>query len=224
MQINYDFASNNNNYSRGLWFDREFGNLLKVNQFGKILQCFHGFKKLSDKEVSECYPGMIQKKDDKRIFIMNTLFNLPETFLVAALIDYYDVDPSFTATEDGLGWVDNRANKVFTFRNLFQVRTQNVLVFTLFTYSFGQDIRTAIDDIHLRSMKLKNAVIESPDKYIRKDPRLSPLLLGIRTSGRKSFLLTNSDWRYTSHVMKYLLGGEILKTFFPLAVSKHSCY
>ena len=29
---------------RGLWFDRLRGNLLKVDQFGEILQCFHGFR------------------------------------------------------------------------------------------------------------------------------------------------------------------------------------
>ena len=29
---------------RGLWFDREAGNLLKVDQFGKILECYHGFR------------------------------------------------------------------------------------------------------------------------------------------------------------------------------------
>ena len=29
---------------RGLWFDRLHGNLLKVDQFGEILQCFHGFR------------------------------------------------------------------------------------------------------------------------------------------------------------------------------------
>lgn len=98
-----------------------------------------------------------------------------------------------------MGWVDNILNETFTFRDLFQ------------------DIRTAIDDIHLRSMRLKNAVIENPEKFIRKDPRLSPLLLGIRTSGRKSFLLTNSDWRYTSHVMKYLL-GDTWHSLFDLIV------
>ena len=29
---------------RGLWFDRLAGNLLKVDQFGKILECYHGFR------------------------------------------------------------------------------------------------------------------------------------------------------------------------------------
>ena len=29
---------------RGLWFDKRVGNLLKVDQFGKILDCRHGFR------------------------------------------------------------------------------------------------------------------------------------------------------------------------------------
>ena len=29
---------------RGLWFDRNTGNLLKVDQFGKILDCQHGLR------------------------------------------------------------------------------------------------------------------------------------------------------------------------------------
>ena len=29
---------------RGLWFDTQFGNLLKVDAYGNILVCVHGFK------------------------------------------------------------------------------------------------------------------------------------------------------------------------------------
>ncbi len=29
---------------RGLWFDTEFGNLLKVDAYGNILVCVHGFE------------------------------------------------------------------------------------------------------------------------------------------------------------------------------------
>lgn len=31
---------------RGLWFDTWFGNLLKVDAYGNIILCFHGFKYL----------------------------------------------------------------------------------------------------------------------------------------------------------------------------------
>ena len=33
---------------RGLWFDRQYGNLLKVDQFGKILTCCHGYRSVGD--------------------------------------------------------------------------------------------------------------------------------------------------------------------------------
>ena len=29
---------------RGVWFDKPTGNLLKVDQFGKIMECYHGFR------------------------------------------------------------------------------------------------------------------------------------------------------------------------------------
>ena len=40
--------------------------------------------------MASIYPGGIQRKDEKRVFVMNTMFNLAETFLIAALIDFYD--------------------------------------------------------------------------------------------------------------------------------------
>ena len=42
------------------------------------------------KKVLSIYPGGVQRKDEKRVFVMNTLFNLAETFLIAALIDFFD--------------------------------------------------------------------------------------------------------------------------------------
>ena len=70
-----------------------------------------------------------------------------------------------------------------------------------------KDVRTAVDDIHLRSLDLKKAVISNMPDYVKRDPRLGPMLEGVRQSGRKLFLLTNSDWWYTNNIMKYLLGG-----------------
>ncbi len=40
-------------------------------------------------EVRRLYPHKILKRDETRIFIMNTLFNLAETHLIASLIDYF---------------------------------------------------------------------------------------------------------------------------------------
>ena len=76
-----------------------------------------------------------------------------------------------------------------------------------------QDLRAAIDDIHLTSLLLKRAVIAEPGRYIRRDPRLPELLARIRRAGKQAFLLTNSDWWYTNHVMTFLLGPDWTAAF-----------
>ena len=71
-----------------------------------------------------------------------------------------------------------------------------------------QDIRSAIDDMHVESLLLKKTCLANLTKYVKKDDRLPGMLERIRASGRKTFLLTNSDWWYTKHIMTYLLGDE----------------
>ena len=88
---------------RGLWFDKRLGNLLKVDQHERILQCYHGFQKLSAAEIERLYPDSIQRRDPDRVFVINTGFNLPETFLIAALIDHFTSQPDLVATDEG--WI-----------------------------------------------------------------------------------------------------------------------
>eukprot|EP00092_Neocalanus_flemingeri_P082218 GFUD01102881.1.p1 GENE.GFUD01102881.1~~GFUD01102881.1.p1 ORF type:complete len:304 (+),score=78.52 GFUD01102881.1:29-940(+) len=171
---------------RCLWFDRNTGNLLKVDQFGKILDCCHGFRILKSEEIKSIYPGKIQRKDDKRIFVMNTVFNLAETYLVAALINHFECkeDTVCTAT----GWV--RDGQEVTFAKVFK------------------DLRAAIDDMHVTSLLLKKTCLANLTKYVKKGDRLPVMLARIKSGGRKTFLLTNSDWWYTRQIMNFLLGKE----------------
>ena len=177
---------------RGLWYDRLAGNLLKTDFMGRVLECRHGFRRLSSQQVRAVYPGGFQAKDDQRIFVMNTLFNLAETFLISALTDFYDRLEGVVHTE--AGWL-LPSGASLTFAQLFQ------------------DLRAAIDDIHLTSLLLKRAVIAEPGRYIRRDPRLPELLARIRRAGKQAFLLTNSDWWYTNHVMTFLLGPDWTAAF-----------
>uniref|UniRef100_A0A8C6NHG7 Cytosolic purine 5'-nucleotidase n=1 Tax=Nothobranchius furzeri TaxID=105023 RepID=A0A8C6NHG7_NOTFU len=72
--------------TRGLVFDTMYGNLLKVDAYGNILVCVHGFNFLRGPEIRERYPNkFIQRDDTERFYILNTLFNLPETYLFACL-------------------------------------------------------------------------------------------------------------------------------------------
>ncbi|GFR83093.1 cytosolic purine 5'-nucleotidase [Elysia marginata] len=83
---------------RGLWFDKKFGNLLKVDSHGNILVCVHGFKFLKSHEVSELYPNKYIQLDEKRVYILNTLFNIPETYMLACIIDYFASHKDFQHT------------------------------------------------------------------------------------------------------------------------------
>ena len=74
---------------------------------------------LKSEEIKKIYPGKIQRKDDARVFVMNTLFNLAETFLIAALIDFFDNRKEFEVTTEG--W--RKEAETFTYEMLFKVMT-----------------------------------------------------------------------------------------------------
>lgn len=186
---------------RGVWFDKPTGNLLKVNQFGKIMECYHGFRMLKSDEIKAIYPNKIQRKDDSRIFVMNTIFNLAETFLICALIDHFDKKEEYAECNDG--WV--KTGNHFMFATLFM------------------DLRAAVDDMHIGSCLLKKQCLANLPKYVKKDKDLPVMLDKIKRSGRKSFLLTNSDWWHTRQIMAFLLGSsaddkEAWLSYFDLVV------
>ena len=72
---------------------------------------------LKSEEIKAIYPNKIQRKDDARVFVMNTLFNLAETFLIAALVDYFNKREDYEGMVDG--WM--KEGEEFTFAQLFKV-------------------------------------------------------------------------------------------------------
>ena len=84
---------------RGLWLDKLYGNLLKVDGFGNILVAIHGFRFMTGSEIEKFYPNKFIHLTEQRIFVLNTLFNLPETFLIASVVDYFDNHPDYERYE-----------------------------------------------------------------------------------------------------------------------------
>ncbi|XP_066278220.1 cytosolic purine 5'-nucleotidase-like isoform X3 [Branchiostoma lanceolatum] len=168
---------------RGLWFDRTHGNLLKVDPYGNILVCVHGFHFMSAAEISELYPNkFIQAQpNDDRIFVLNTLFNLPETYLVACLIDYLTNAPGHVMEKTGV-----RIGDVF-----------------MSYMGIHNDVRAAVDWVHMKG-SMKQETVDNMDKYVVKEPKIPMLLHRMREAGAKVFLVTNSDYWYTEKVMTYL--------------------
>lgn len=132
-------------------------------------------------QVYELYPNKFLQLDESRVYVLNTLFNLPETYLLACLIDFFTNSPQFTREKTGV----KEGELTMSFRSIFQ------------------DVRSAVDWIHLHG-NLKTKTIENLNEYVKKDERLPMFLTRIRESGAKVFLLTNSDYVFTDKIMTYL--------------------
>ncbi|ODN06226.1 Cytosolic purine 5'-nucleotidase [Orchesella cincta] len=166
---------------RGLWFDSHLGNLLKVDAYGNILVCCHGFRFLKQSEVYELYPSKFLSLDESRVYVLNTLFNLPETYLLACLIDFFT-----NASDTSIEPTGVRCGDLFmSYKSIFQ------------------DVRNAVDWVHEKG-DLKRKTVENLEEYVVKDDRLPMLLTRMREFGAKVFLLTNSEYWYSEKIMKYL--------------------
>ncbi|XP_008302244.1 5'-nucleotidase, cytosolic II, like 1 isoform X2 [Stegastes partitus] len=168
--------------TRGLVVDTTYGNLLKVDSNGNILVCSHGFRFLKGQDVNNYYPNkFIQRGDTERFYILNTLFNLSETYLYACLVDFFTRCSRYTNLLEGF----QHGDLLMSFRSMFQ------------------DVRDAMDFIHDTGI-LKERTIKNLEKYVVRDPKLPVLLTRIREVA-KVFLATNSNYSYTENIMKYLL-------------------
>ncbi|KAK7120339.1 hypothetical protein R3I94_020364 [Phoxinus phoxinus] len=168
--------------TRGLVFDTTYGNLLKIDSNGNILVCTHGFEYLRGEQVDEYYPNkFIQRDDTNRFYVLNTLFNLSETYLYACLFDFFAKTTRYKNCQKGF----KHGDLFMSHRSMFQ------------------DVRDAMDHLH-DTGTLKERTLKNLDKYVIKDPRL-PVLLSRIKEVAKVFLATNSDFNYTEAIMKYLL-------------------
>lgn len=73
--------------------------------------------------------------------------------------------------------------------------------------AFGKlfdDVRRANDEVHADGT-LKQAILEDLDRYLPRDPSLASTLHKLRSSGKRTFLLTNSEQSFTEAVMRHML-------------------
>merc|ERR1711991_456460 len=164
---------------RGLFLDREAGNLLKIDAFGSIITAVHGRRVLDSAEMEAAYPSSFVSKEAMvagHFYILDTLFGMPEACLYADLVDFFE-DPS---NAELVGDID------MSFLNLFP------------------DVRSAMEYVHNNDVLKKETLLDLP-RYIHATKEIGPLLLNLRSHGKKVFILSNSGYAYTNAVMDYLL-------------------
>jgi HAD superfamily 5'-nucleotidase-like hydrolase len=86
------------------------------------------------------------------------------------------------------------------------------------------DVRACIDEAH-RDGTIKDEIGRNLERYIERDPDLAATLHKLRSAGKKLFLLTNSEPKYTELVMEYLLDGGLpeyrsWRAYFDVIVSE----
>jgi len=65
-------------------------------------------------------------------------------------------------------------------------------------------VRDAIDRTHTEG-DLKAEIARSPHEFVDLDPELGQCLLDLKRSGKKLLLVTNSEWTYTTAMLRYAL-------------------
>lgn len=83
-----------------------------------------------------------------------------------------------------------------------------------------RDVREMIDEAHADG-SIKNEIAKDAARFVSSDPRLPAFLSSLRDSGKKVFLLTNSERPYTDLLMRHLLeadGGPPWRTRFDMIV------
>ncbi|CAG2243603.1 E3.1.3.5 [Mytilus edulis] len=183
---------------RGLWFDRQFGTLLKVDCYGNVLVAVHGFRFMKSWEIGKMYPNKYVQLDENRIYVLNTLFNIPETYMIACMIDFFITKKDYEQSDMGV-----RCGDLFmSYKSIFQ------------------DIRNSVDWVHYHG-DMKDYTVQNLETFVHKDKRLPLFLERIRQHGQKTMIITNSDYKYTNKIMEYLLDfPEVSKVYYVVVDAK----
>jgi len=157
----------------GLILDLELGNVVKANRFGYVKKATHGTKELGWETYRELYARTVVDLSSPRWRFMNTLFALSEATLYAQCIDLLEQGHLDDLGEGPMGYGD--------------------------VYAI---VRSAINEAHMMG-ELKAEIVAEPERFVELDEELALALMDLRHAGKKTVLITNSEWGYTKAMMSY---------------------
>ncbi|KAJ2963030.1 hypothetical protein NQZ79_g2010 [Umbelopsis isabellina] len=177
---------------RGLHFDIENGWLMKIDNFANIqLSTVHvGREPIKDtNDVIEQHRGVHISPDylQKNMYQLNDLFSIPQACLLSDVLQYF-----------------KDSNAEFHPRYL------------------ADDVQRASNILHQWSSlesrgiggQLHQTVLGDMSKFLTKDSTIVEYLQGLRSKGKKTFLLTNSSFQYIDPGMKYLTSSPDWRDLF----------
>lgn len=169
---------------RGCMIDKKRGNVIKLDQHNYVRNAEHGMTPLTREQRQQIYRNKYQEMQafsGKDFVNVDTPFSLVDACLYVQLVDLKD------SHDDEYG--DDSHFKAITYEQLWK------------------DMRRCVDRCHKDGV-IKKTVEADPGRYITYDPNVIPMLENFKSSGIKTFLLTNSLWDYTQVVMNYLEGRK----------------
>jgi HAD superfamily 5'-nucleotidase-like hydrolase len=83
-------------------------------------------------------------------------------------------------------------------------------------------VRESVDAVHVEGV-LKAEVAADPSRFVEADPELALALLDLKHAGKQLFVITNSEWPYTSAMLShafdaYLPNGQRWSDLFDLVI------
>ncbi|KAJ1477088.1 HAD-like domain-containing protein [Baffinella frigidus] len=179
---------------KGLVFDTETGDVLKIDEHGAICRARHGFAApfLTQEQVKAKYPGGLWPKFQKMVnrergdfFLFNTLFDVPVALVCARLVDNEDASRE---SRDAKG---HQAAYAFL-PHLFEA-----LEHTYGPPAFGE-----------RRGLFFPSLLASPSTFLWKRPRVTSWLQAEKAKGRNLFLVTNSQVDFSEFIMQESFGAD----------------
>ncbi len=168
---------------RGLAVDMAHGNVFKMDTHRFVGRVWHGPGPLEREDRKRLYTNRKLSPADPSIVMVDTLFSLPEISIYCQLVALLDELAIQTGTSAP---GETRISATLTYERLWR------------------DLRQAMDELH-RDGTLKARILADIPRYIRRDKSLGETLHRFRSSGKRLFLLTNSEPNYTDAVMRHLL-------------------
>ncbi|KAH9294405.1 hypothetical protein KI387_040392, partial [Taxus chinensis] len=158
---------------RGLIMDKEKGNLVKADRFGYVKRAMHGTRMLSNRAVSEIYGRELVDLRNETRWEF-----LNTLFSVSEAVMYMQMVDRLDegALPPQVGPLD--------YQGLYKV------------------VAKALFTAHVEG-KLKNEIINEPERFLEQDPELPLALLDQKEAGKRLLLITNSDYHYTNKMMHH---------------------